>query len=266
MRRVPANKLATMVATSTSLVANAGTAISGMSVDLTTVSAVLRTAGAAFRASVMALTPILLASHEAQADDETQQLQEVVVTSTLIYDYVNLDQTSPVLELNIGSETTGSDDGTSIDTYSATRSAVRCALMYSFAPLGGRWGNAPGWDTQIDNTKIGWGNFNPPGVNPYYPPEITTPSTSTSPPLSGFDRIDGYTHGGTSIIWVINNQMSATNSGDSLQAYLVNTIVHEWWHEWYGPDEAGATAAGNEAEEAYKAHGGNSQGACPTGT
>lgn len=258
MRRVTANKLATMVATSTSLVANAGAGISAM-------SAVLRTAGAALRVPVMALTPVLFASHEAlaQSDDETQQLQEVAVTATYIYDYVNIDETSPVFQTNIGFEESGSADGTSIDTYPATRPGLRCALMYSFAALGGHYGNAGGWDTEINNTGIGWGNNNPEGVNSGYPPEITTPYTY--PPLQGFVRIDGYTNDGVSTIYLINNEMSATNTGDSLQSYLVNTIVHEWWHEWHGPDEVAATAAGDEAETAYRAGGGDSQGDCSAG-
>lgn len=260
MRRVmTANQLATMVATSTSLVANAGAGISA-------VSAVLRTAGAALRVPVMALTPVLFASHEAlaQSDDETQQLQEVAVTATYIYDYVNIDETSPVFQTDIGYEQTGSADGTSIDTYPATRPALRCALMYSFAALGGHYGNKPGWDTEINNSGIGWGNTNPPWVNPGYPPEITTPYTY--PPLAGYVRIDGYTNidNGTSTIYLINNQMSATNVHTSLNTYLIDTIVHEWWHEWNGPDEAGASQAGYEAQQAYLEGGGDSQGDCST--
>lgn len=84
MRRVTVNRLATMVAASTSLVANAGASIGAARADLTAMGGILRTAGAALRAPVMALTPVLFVGHDALADDETQELQEVTVTATAI--------------------------------------------------------------------------------------------------------------------------------------------------------------------------------------
>lgn len=241
MRRVTAKQLAAMITASTGLVSSGGLTVAGL------------------RTSLMALTPVLLVSHEAlaQSDDELPQLQEVVVTATAIYDYADINEDAPIVRLDIGYEETGPADGAPLDTSPSLRPAVRCALKYS--GLANRvYGNAPGYNTQVNSTEWGWGTS-----NPAYPATISTTSETTPPiPLVGYTLIDGNTSGGkkTSTVWVLNNARDANLQNVSLQTELVDTLAHEWYHEWNPTaTEDQAKAAGAAARAAYLKGGGDAQ-------
>jgi hypothetical protein len=72
----------------------------------------------------------------------------------------------------------------------------------------------------------------------------------------------------TSTIWVLSNQVTANSLKISLQTALVNAVVHEWYHSWNpnDTDENDAIAAGNAAQIAYTAGGGDSQNCAKGGS
>jgi len=257
MRRVTGKQLVAMVTASTGLVASTGLTVAGL------------------RTSLMAITPVLLASHDALAQsDELPVLPfQVVVTSTPIFDEVDEDTYTPQnVQVTEGSYQGGSGgtggDKVPLDNTPA-RAALRCALKYSKA-ASGQWGGKPGWFTQINDTQWGWGTD--PLLYPQYPAEISSSSETTPPiPDAGYFPIDGYTPNPssgstTSIIWVLRNQVDATAHQISLQAMLVNTIVHEWYHQWNPyADESLAEQAGDTAQSLYINGGGDKQN-CATGS
>jgi hypothetical protein len=233
MRRLTAKQIAAMMTASTGLAVSIGTGL---------------------RIPVMALAPVFV-SQDAVADDEIPILEEIVVISTAILDNAFMDETyfsqPPVY---LGAEYTNTVG--SVPFTAGQVAAVRCALKYSMIALGD-YGQAPGYTTQFNNSEWGWG-INP----PFIPPTISTPTKVQ--PLTGYFLINGHTSENqeVSTIWLLNNQMDATYFKISLQTQLVNTIVHEWYHSWHpfdpnGEDNAGI--AGDEAQSAYLAGGGDSQ-------
>jgi len=215
-----------------------------------------------FAAPILAMSPVISHAQDIPADE----LQEVVVTAS---PYV-LDIYAPVSPSNGGgggavtvappapATQTGSSQSNASTT--SQKQAVNCAIQFSANVLGdGHVGPAPGYTTTFNTVYFGWGTYNPEypataqNTNPYQPPIQN----------AGYVLIRGYTpnSGKTTTIWEASVAWDAPGLGVSMQTLLVNTLVHEWYHEWNGPGEPAADDAAAAAQQAYLAAGGD-KGPC----
>lgn len=229
---------------------------------MTTSLGLCGTAAVRLGAPLLALSPVI--SHAAANPDEIQTITVTASPYTLAV-YSPVPQSSgggggpgttppPPPAQQIGSSTSNASTA-------SQKQAINCAIQFSANVLGnGHVGPAPGYTTDFNNVYFGWGTDNPDypataqNTNPYQPPIQN----------AGYTLIDGYTSSAskTSTIWYASVAWEASNYlGVSAQTNLVNTLVHEWWHEWNGSDESGAQAAGDAAQQAYLAAGGD-KGAC----
>ncbi|HUQ10690.1 MAG TPA: hypothetical protein VM146_10285 [Steroidobacteraceae bacterium] len=201
-------------------------------------------------------------------DYDENEMEEVVVTGTRPnYSGPTWDvyiRPLPVTGGGVGVPSNPVASAPSNADTSLNRNALRCATRFSIEanvnPAGGG-GQAPGFQT-VFRTGWWWGSTNPdPNSNPR--PIQTT--TNQAPP--GYQRIVGWTSrtDGTSYIYTTQVAYEAPARGISVQRNLVNTVGHEWSHQWYPWDETDqtATAAGDRTQQLFDAAGGMS-GSCWT--
>jgi hypothetical protein len=137
-----------------------------------------------------------------------------------------------------------------------TRNATRCATQFSMAanvnPAGGG-GEAPTYST-VYQTGYAWGTNN---INAPAQPVITQ---TNAPPGPGYFRVLGWTSPvqRISYIYTTNIQYDASQRGIAYQSNLVNTLGHEWSHQWnpYYADETEPTRLGNLTQSLYEQAGG----------
>jgi hypothetical protein len=139
----------------------------------------------------------------------------------------------------------------------AALKAWKCAVAYSgTGPAGtpaGYAGPKAGWSTSFMN-NYGWMSNNIGAV-------VISP-TSTNPASGSFSPVDGFTSNptdgnpyvlGYSLIFMPN-----AYAGSDAMGNLINTLAHEWSHQWgatdsdTAPASSNAYAIGNAAENAYK--------------
>jgi hypothetical protein len=145
---------------------------------------------------------------------------------------------------------------------SMNRNSLRCAARFSIEadvnPAGGG-GQAPGFQT-VFLTGWWWGATSASTS----PPTIQT-TTNQAP--AGYQRITGWTQRTTSTSFIYTTQVAyeAPARGISVQRNLINTVGHEWSHQWHPWDETDQTAiaAGNRTQQLFDAAGGTG-GSCWT--
>jgi hypothetical protein len=198
-------------------------------------------------------------SSQAYAYDD-DELEEVVVTGTR--------PTGPAWDVYVvpsgGSCCSGSGGAVppvavapSNAVTTPNRNALRCATEFSIQanvnPAGGG-GQEPSYHT-LYMTGYAWGTSN---ANLPAEPVITS---TNAPPGPGYERVLGWTSPvrRISYIYTTNVQYDATQQGLNYQSHLINTLAHEWAHQW-NPYSANthteADRLGNLAQQLYDQAGG----------
>jgi hypothetical protein len=203
------------------------------------------------RVPILALTPILVVD-DAQAS-LGGELEEVIVTATSIkFDVILNHRDIHNQVTQVGRQVGHSAAGQSLTA--ATKQAEKCALMFSKGQLGTHSGENPNYTTIINSTQWGWGT-----ETDGLPGPIAT-NTNVSPG-AGYFPIEGQTKLSieTTYVFVQNVARDAAAAGSSFKREMVNTLVHEWYHQWFPLEpHQNAINAGNRAEQAYVAAGGDS--------
>jgi hypothetical protein len=144
------------------------------------------------------------------------------------------------------------------------KNAVRCAEHYSVDVAATEPTISPGsrpdfstkfqtgaaWGTELPNLKpkfVITGDY----VNPPADKRYTTPILGSTT----FDDTTG--HVSTIFTDMVRNHAQVQSNQTTYDQDLVNTITHEWSHEWWSPEtEADANRIGKKAGDAYRAGGG----------
>lgn len=199
---------------------------------------------------VLAMVPIIQDAHAALTE-----LEEIVVTSTSVRYNVNLER----FFANGAHQTVGRQDirsGGSGQTLSTqSKQAQECALMYSKGELGPNSGPNPAYTVEMNTTDWGWGTNNPNLPSPV----PTTTNVSPGPdyfPINAQTITTSSTH--KTIVYEKRVNAHAIAAGLTFKQKMIETLVHEYYHQWF-PNDADALAAdaGADALARYNADGQN---------
>jgi hypothetical protein len=205
---------------------------------------------------------------------EPVPLEEIVVTASR----------PPLIQITITITLNTTTDQSLLTASTATQLASFAAGAHAWSCANAYGGHTPGavpgspgaiagprpgtidsgpYQTYFSN-NYGWGNGNP---NTQPVTWTTTSATATPPPGVGvvWGRIDGFTSpqmtsniyvGGYTVIYVPTANVA--KNGYSANANLIDTLAHEWSHEWGSSDIAtnpsyNAYTIGHAARDAYLA-------------
>jgi hypothetical protein len=189
---------------------------------------------------------LTIGSGNVDADEQQQVIATVTVTASAIN--INVSTAFVFSPGYVGYSSPPTAPGTIVDAavQQQHRHAIECAAAY-----GRTRGAVPkaGWVTYFAN-NFGWLQDNT---------RVYSTDTNAPPPGTGFEGLQGVTTHYHPAYPYIQGQSKIFLKSHNSTGDLINTIAHEWAHQWqaYGAaDEVAAGRVGDNVEAAWRADGG----------